>query len=761
MGAEESRGRIITFYSFKGGVGRTMALANLAYLAAYHHKKVLVMDWDLEAPGLLYYFRGLSNPEVMETAKHSEGVLNVLWEWYGAVERMSSSEEMDALIESFARGNGFDGRVHGISEPRALSFSGELHYMGPGSQRVQIGDDEVSYSQALSSFPWQQLFKESAGGVLIELWRRWAKANYDLVLVDSRTGLADVAGLCTMQMPDEVALCLVLNRQNMDGTGKVATSILEGRGDQIALRAVPMRVARADTSEESDARARALTVLAKTGAFSVDQLTQDFAQLAVSSSESVPFYETLAPFSAQDPLLDPLTLNYCRLASSILGQEITPPVIPDDLRTQVRRRQGQDRRSATIDYVNKLADAEPARTISELTRLVDSAWGNLHDEEPLDHGYVAALAELATSLDESEFQEEIGEVRENLRQLLRRLFHDNPDTWRDAYVLLLDRLASVAGGSSNTDLSQLGLLDEIDAALSDSWEVGDVIRRLEYRSRAAWQAWGQWGIEDATRDQAVEIQALAYYAEHELEPTSEQAESLAVARADMDILMGEVAFKHARREESIACFERAADAVGGARDREWDHVSPEARRVAASACFSLALRFKDLMEPAIAAQYALAALDAQPGALTSAARFLQLCELFASPGVSEVQAHDFTSRHLSKLNDRSGRGSHVGTLGLRLSLVPEIVNQLILLSGKLKASQMEGIAEVAARVIELARMRLIRLKEKSEPITPAVMRLAQEMIARPMFEEMPRLGTMVALLIESARSFDETLLRKE
>src|SRR5690349_15015464 len=47
---------IVTFYSYKGGVGRSMALANVAVLLARRGLKVLVVDWDLEAPGLERYF---------------------------------------------------------------------------------------------------------------------------------------------------------------------------------------------------------------------------------------------------------------------------------------------------------------------------------------------------------------------------------------------------------------------------------------------------------------------------------------------------------------------------------------------------------------------------------------------------------------------------------------------------------------------------------------------------------------------------------
>ena len=51
-----ARGRVITFYSYKGGTGRSMALANAAWMLAMNGERVLVIDWDLEAPGLHRYF---------------------------------------------------------------------------------------------------------------------------------------------------------------------------------------------------------------------------------------------------------------------------------------------------------------------------------------------------------------------------------------------------------------------------------------------------------------------------------------------------------------------------------------------------------------------------------------------------------------------------------------------------------------------------------------------------------------------------------
>ena len=47
---------IYTFYSYKGGVGRSMALANVAECFYLQGLKVLMIDWDLEAPGLEAFF---------------------------------------------------------------------------------------------------------------------------------------------------------------------------------------------------------------------------------------------------------------------------------------------------------------------------------------------------------------------------------------------------------------------------------------------------------------------------------------------------------------------------------------------------------------------------------------------------------------------------------------------------------------------------------------------------------------------------------
>jgi len=69
-------GTLITFYSYKGGIGRTMALANIATLLACWGKRVLIVDWDLEAPGVEhFFFKRRDLAEVREILENTPGVI--------------------------------------------------------------------------------------------------------------------------------------------------------------------------------------------------------------------------------------------------------------------------------------------------------------------------------------------------------------------------------------------------------------------------------------------------------------------------------------------------------------------------------------------------------------------------------------------------------------------------------------------------------------------------------------------------------------
>ncbi|MEZ4904848.1 MAG: AAA family ATPase [Spirosomataceae bacterium] len=74
--------KTITFYSFKGGVGRSLTLSNMAlWLADEMKAKVCVIDFDLEAPGLPYKFEDLQNPTDQERLSRTEGIVEYIDEF--------------------------------------------------------------------------------------------------------------------------------------------------------------------------------------------------------------------------------------------------------------------------------------------------------------------------------------------------------------------------------------------------------------------------------------------------------------------------------------------------------------------------------------------------------------------------------------------------------------------------------------------------------------------------------------------------------
>src|SRR5688500_7860947 len=67
-----------TFYSFKGGVGRSMALANIAEIFSRQKLRVLMVDFDLEAPGLERYFDKAKAATEPDQVLERRGIIDLL-----------------------------------------------------------------------------------------------------------------------------------------------------------------------------------------------------------------------------------------------------------------------------------------------------------------------------------------------------------------------------------------------------------------------------------------------------------------------------------------------------------------------------------------------------------------------------------------------------------------------------------------------------------------------------------------------------------
>lgn len=234
------RGQVITFYSFKGGVGRSMALANVAAIQAQRGRRVLALDFDFEAPGLHRYFITREGTQ-HDPAGPQKGMLNffsVLLErlqakWPAGQDFKAPEDQRqlaNLLSEVFDAGN-YVYRVK-IDNPNAPDASPAPIDFVPAAQFDQ------TYPDLVRSFDWQG-FYDAYAGVFPTLAEELAK-RYDYVLIDSRTGVADLGSICTMLLPDKLVLVFTPNEQSLRGALDAGWQAVLGRKELSMPRPLPI-----------------------------------------------------------------------------------------------------------------------------------------------------------------------------------------------------------------------------------------------------------------------------------------------------------------------------------------------------------------------------------------------------------------------------------------------------------------------------------------------------------------------------------------
>lgn len=167
----------LVFYGFKGGVGRTTALTILAYHLANQGKRVLLLDFDLESPGLSSLMLPLE-------ARADFGLVD----WF--------------IEDSVGQGAVVMQRIVAAS-PLGQSTQGEIRVAGATGQ--ETGDDYYISKLArvyadINRNDTVERFADRVRRLVTELE---AQEKPDVVLIDSRAGLHDLAaigivGLSTM-----------------------------------------------------------------------------------------------------------------------------------------------------------------------------------------------------------------------------------------------------------------------------------------------------------------------------------------------------------------------------------------------------------------------------------------------------------------------------------------------------------------------------------------------------------------------------------
>jgi hypothetical protein len=160
---------------------------------------------------------------------------------------------------------------------------------------VGAGRQGASYSLRVSSFDWARFYDDFGGGVLLARTREHLKENYDYILIDSRTGLADTSGICTVQMPDKLVVCFTLNNQSVNGAAEVAESVRQQRGEDFPVLSVPTRI---DNSEKLklDLRRAAALERFSAGLDAPASLAEQWAEVEVGYQPFYAYVEVLATF---------------------------------------------------------------------------------------------------------------------------------------------------------------------------------------------------------------------------------------------------------------------------------------------------------------------------------------------------------------------------------------------------------------------------------------------------------------------------------
>lgn len=185
---------IVTFYSFKGGVGRSLALANIGLQLANTGRRVLLVDFDLEAPGLTTFNR-------FKPGTATPGIVEYISEY---IEGMESPDVKDYVYEIPSEGK----------------QGGRLWVMPAGMEGRE-------YEEKLHAINWHDLYADYDGYLMFEDMKAQWESCYkpDYVLLDSRTGHTDVGGICTRQLPNAVTILFFPNEQNLAGLKPIVAGI--------------------------------------------------------------------------------------------------------------------------------------------------------------------------------------------------------------------------------------------------------------------------------------------------------------------------------------------------------------------------------------------------------------------------------------------------------------------------------------------------------------------------------------------------------
>jgi len=196
----------VSFYSYKGGVGRSLLITNTARFLSLSGRRVVVLDLDLEAPGLLYK---LGDAEAREAAARGErpGVVDYLADLF---ETGTPPASLDSYL---------------VTVPTPPDLDGTIRLLPAGAA------PHPRYWERLEALAELRRAREpdlDLAMVLLDLAGRIEEElAADYLLIDARTGVTELGGLATTALSDRVVCLTLASDECLDGT-RAALDALRG-----------------------------------------------------------------------------------------------------------------------------------------------------------------------------------------------------------------------------------------------------------------------------------------------------------------------------------------------------------------------------------------------------------------------------------------------------------------------------------------------------------------------------------------------------
>ena len=194
---------IASFFSFKGGVGRTTILVATALTLARNGHRVAIVDLDLEAPGLATIFLG---------------------------DDLNNFGVIDYLLEKKIQGRHWKLSTHliDITERTLLGNDGEPLKLLPA------GTVDGDYLEKLARLDCQNLVDGELGSRMTDMLKELESAAkpLDFILMDARAGFHDLGGLAIANLSHAAVIFGTRSRQSWAGLTPVIRRLASLKVDQ-------------------------------------------------------------------------------------------------------------------------------------------------------------------------------------------------------------------------------------------------------------------------------------------------------------------------------------------------------------------------------------------------------------------------------------------------------------------------------------------------------------------------------------------------